>query len=143
MLHFYFKSKNSVVLVCQAPESHQGVAFRLYRHREMVILLRMCGCFLEFARHKYLLARVISFFLYVFSFIEVDSQELQTSVEEVGFTININEKYSGQDKLFCCMYKDQKGCYSAFSPYLMLENQIGLWLFFFSFSEIQKYYVLC
>lgn len=110
----------------------------LYRLTEKVIILRMHGCFLECVGHKYLWAPVISFFLYVFSFIEVDSQELRSSVEEVRFTVNVNdvnevnEEDSGQDKLFCCLYKDQEGCYSAFSPYLTLEHQSGLWLLFFS-----------
>ncbi|KAF3687538.1 hypothetical protein EXN66_Car003210 [Channa argus] len=54
---------------------------------------------------------------------QVDSTELMTSAEDVQFTVNVTEGDSGQDNLFCCLYKDQEGCYSAFSPYLKLEHQ--------------------
>ncbi|XP_023256687.1 uncharacterized protein LOC111650962 [Seriola lalandi dorsalis] len=51
----------------------------------------------------------------------VDSQELQSGIEEVKFTFRVPEMDSGE--LFCCLYKDQGGRYSAFSPYLRLEQQ--------------------
>ncbi|XP_031141777.1 uncharacterized protein LOC116040500 isoform X2 [Sander lucioperca] len=51
---------------------------------------------------------------------KVDSQELQSGAEEVQFTVRVNEGNSVQ--LFCCLYKDQDGHYSVFSPYLQLEH---------------------
>lgn len=51
---------------------------------------------------------------------KVDSQELQSGGEEVQFTVRIEE---GERELFCCLYKNQDGRYSAFSPYLQLEPQ--------------------
>ncbi|XP_026214607.1 uncharacterized protein LOC113161313 [Anabas testudineus] len=54
---------------------------------------------------------------------EVDSKELQSSVDEVQFTVSVNNGDSGEDELFCCLYKDRQGCYSAFSPYLTLKHQ--------------------
>ncbi|KAK2816889.1 hypothetical protein Q5P01_025080 [Channa striata] len=53
----------------------------------------------------------------------VDSQELMTSAEEVQFTVKLSEGDSRKDDLFCCLYKDQEGCYSAFSPYYKPEHQ--------------------
>ncbi|XP_008315781.2 uncharacterized protein LOC103384157 isoform X1 [Cynoglossus semilaevis] len=49
----------------------------------------------------------------------VDYHELQSGAEEVQFTVRINEENT--DKLFCCLYKDHQGHYSAFSPYLRLK----------------------
>ncbi|XP_022622597.1 leukocyte immunoglobulin-like receptor subfamily B member 3 isoform X2 [Seriola dumerili] len=51
----------------------------------------------------------------------VDSQELQSGTDEVKFTFRVPEGDSGE--LFCCLYRDQGGRYSAFSPYLRLEQQ--------------------
>ncbi|XP_034713578.1 uncharacterized protein LOC117935482 isoform X1 [Etheostoma cragini] len=84
-LDIYLRSKSSVVLVCRAPEGHQGVNFMLYRTTE-----------------------------------KVDSKELQSGAEEVTFTVRVKEGDSVQ--LFCCLYKDQDGHYSVFSPYLQLEH---------------------
>ncbi|XP_029365005.1 uncharacterized protein LOC115047913 isoform X2 [Echeneis naucrates] len=52
---------------------------------------------------------------------KVDSIELQSGAEEAQFTVRVQEENLGQ--LFCCLYKDQEGRYSAFSPYLQLETQ--------------------
>ncbi|XP_071359394.1 uncharacterized protein [Trachinotus anak] len=52
---------------------------------------------------------------------KVDSQELQPGAEEVQFTVRVPEEDLGE--LFCCLYKDQGGRYSAFSPYLQLEQE--------------------
>lgn len=54
---------------------------------------------------------------------KVDSQDLQAGAEEVQFTVSMKERDSGQRELFCCLYKNQEGRYSAFSPYLELEHQ--------------------
>ncbi|XP_051940644.1 uncharacterized protein LOC127613586 [Hippocampus zosterae] len=51
---------------------------------------------------------------------EVDSVELSPS-EEVLFTVQL--KVATEPELFCCMYKNQQGLYSAFSPYLKTEHQ--------------------
>ncbi|XP_053273793.1 uncharacterized protein LOC128433888 isoform X1 [Pleuronectes platessa] len=51
----------------------------------------------------------------------VDSQELQSGAGEVQFTLAVKEEDLGE--LFCCLYKDSRGCYSAFSPYLKLERR--------------------
>ncbi|XP_078136933.1 uncharacterized protein LOC144537242 isoform X1 [Sander vitreus] len=51
---------------------------------------------------------------------KVDSQALQSAAEEVQFTVRVKEGDSVQ--LFCCLYKDQDGHYSVFSPYLQLEH---------------------
>ncbi|XP_034544675.1 leukocyte immunoglobulin-like receptor subfamily B member 3 isoform X2 [Notolabrus celidotus] len=55
---------------------------------------------------------------------KVDSLAVQSGAEEVQFTVRIEEGDSGQQELFCCLYKDQSSRYSAFSPYLQLEHQI-------------------
>ncbi|KAG7227674.1 hypothetical protein INR49_029435 [Caranx melampygus] len=52
---------------------------------------------------------------------KVDSKELQSGAEEVQFTISTQEGNLGA--LFCCLYKDKENHYSAFSPYLQLQNQ--------------------
>lgn len=57
------------------------------------------------------------------------SKDLQSGAEEVQFTISTQEGNLGA--LFCCLYKDEENRYSAFSPYLQLENQRGLCMFFF------------
>ncbi|XP_040001007.1 uncharacterized protein LOC120799742 [Xiphias gladius] len=62
----------------------------------------------------------VLFILYKFRE-KVDTRELQTGAEEVQFTVKVNEGDLGE--LFCCLYKDQGGRYSAFSPYLRLEHQ--------------------
>ncbi|XP_074518577.1 uncharacterized protein LOC141784620 isoform X2 [Halichoeres trimaculatus] len=64
----------------------------------------------------------VTFMLYRFQE-KVDSQELQPGAQEVQFTVSVHEGDSGQEGLFCCLYKDQAGRYSAFSPYLHLEHQ--------------------
>uniref|UniRef100_UPI0037E9C91E uncharacterized protein n=1 Tax=Semicossyphus pulcher TaxID=241346 RepID=UPI0037E9C91E len=87
-LDIYLRSKDSVTLVCRAPEGHRAVHYLLYRHRE-----------------------------------QVDSQELPSGAEEVQFTVRLQEAVSGQSELFCCLYKDPDGRFSAFSPYLQLEHQ--------------------
>ncbi|XP_060940886.1 uncharacterized protein LOC133018522 [Limanda limanda] len=51
----------------------------------------------------------------------VDSQELQSGAGEAQFTLEVKEEDLGE--LFCCLYRDRRGCYSAFSPYLKLERQ--------------------
>ncbi|XP_073327262.1 uncharacterized protein [Pagrus major] len=53
----------------------------------------------------------------------VHSQELQSVAEEVQFTVRVNAEVSVQRELFCCLYMNQEGRYSAFSPYLELEHQ--------------------
>lgn len=70
------------------------------------------------------LQRFYCFFL--FYSIEVDSLDLTSSVGEVQFTVRIQERVPGQSELFCCLYRSQEGHYSAFSPYLQLEDQNGL-----------------
>ncbi|XP_026158186.1 uncharacterized protein LOC113127701 isoform X4 [Mastacembelus armatus] len=87
-LNTRMRSRDSVVLICQAPKDHQGVVFMLYRFRE-----------------------------------KVDSKDLQSSGEQVQFTVKVKEEDSGQGELFCCLYKNHEGCYSAFSPYLKLQHQ--------------------
>ncbi|XP_005749002.1 uncharacterized protein LOC102198585 isoform X2 [Pundamilia nyererei] len=87
-LEIYSKSKDSVVLVCRAPEGNTGVLFMLYERRK-----------------------------------KVDSRDLPSHVGEVQFTVRIQEWVPGQSKLFCCLYRSQEGHYSAFSPYLQLEDQ--------------------
>ncbi|KAI3353310.1 hypothetical protein L3Q82_019843 [Scortum barcoo] len=54
---------------------------------------------------------------------KVDSQEQQSGTEEVHFTVPVKGEYSVQSELFCCVYKNQNGRYSAFSPYLKVERQ--------------------
>lgn len=54
---------------------------------------------------------------------KVDSQELRSAAKEVRFTVRVEDLDSVQPELFCCLYKDQEGRYSAFSPYLQLERQ--------------------
>ncbi|XP_022049530.2 uncharacterized protein LOC110950958 [Acanthochromis polyacanthus] len=54
---------------------------------------------------------------------EVDSRNLQSDADEVQFIVSVKEWYSGQRELYCCLYRNQEGRYSAFSPYLQLEHQ--------------------
>ncbi|XP_077381006.1 uncharacterized protein LOC144020948 isoform X2 [Festucalex cinctus] len=51
---------------------------------------------------------------------EVDSVELSPT-EEVRFTVQPTA--ATKPELFCCMYVNQQGLYSAFSPYLPIEHQ--------------------
>ncbi|XP_054460393.1 uncharacterized protein LOC129095837 isoform X2 [Anoplopoma fimbria] len=51
---------------------------------------------------------------------KMDSKELQSGAEEVLFNVTVNEGDPAQ--LFCCLYKDQDGPYSPFSPFLQLES---------------------
>ncbi|XP_050926640.1 uncharacterized protein LOC108875907 isoform X3 [Lates calcarifer] len=51
----------------------------------------------------------------------VDSKETTSGAEQVQFAVKIKEGNSSE--LFCCVYKDQGGRYSAMSPYLQLEDQ--------------------
>lgn len=104
-----------MVLVCRAPESHRGVLFMLYRFTEKVIfyIYAFCLVFLYNCANLF------------FGLLEVDSQELQFGAEEVQFTVKVQDLDSVQLELFCCLYKDQEGRYSAFSPYLQLEQRKG------------------
>ncbi|XP_029993562.1 uncharacterized protein LOC115421755 [Sphaeramia orbicularis] len=52
----------------------------------------------------------------------VDSQEQPSGAEEVQFTVRVNKGESSQYELFCCLYKDKDGRYSAFSSYLQLDQ---------------------
>ncbi|XP_028985471.1 uncharacterized protein LOC114843237 [Betta splendens] len=54
---------------------------------------------------------------------KVDSRELPSDASEVHFNVSVNEGDSGSDRLFCCLYKTKRGCFSAFSPYLKLEQR--------------------
>ncbi|XP_035516374.1 uncharacterized protein LOC118327202 isoform X1 [Morone saxatilis] len=54
---------------------------------------------------------------------QVDAQEQQSGAEEVQFTVRLKETGSDQAELYCCLYKNRDGCYSAFSPYLQLDLQ--------------------
>ncbi|KAL7404285.1 hypothetical protein ABVT39_012512 [Epinephelus coioides] len=51
---------------------------------------------------------------------KVDSQELQSGTQEAQFTVTVKEEDSVC--FFCCLYKDQGGRYSLFSPYLQVEQ---------------------
>ncbi|XP_040891249.1 uncharacterized protein LOC121180150 [Toxotes jaculatrix] len=51
---------------------------------------------------------------------KVDHQELQSGAQEFQFNFKVKEGDLGE--LFCCIYKDQGGPYSPFSPYLRLEH---------------------
>ncbi|XP_016526805.1 alpha-1B-glycoprotein isoform X1 [Poecilia formosa] len=54
---------------------------------------------------------------------KMDSRELLHPVEQVRFTVRTDEPDSGQQHLYCCLYKNQEGLYSLFSPYLQLKEQ--------------------
>ncbi|GAA6232344.1 uncharacterized protein LOC108875907 isoform X1 [Lates japonicus] len=51
----------------------------------------------------------------------VVSKETTSGAEQVQFAVKIKEGDSSE--LFCCVYKDQEGRYSAMSRYLQLEDQ--------------------
>ncbi|XP_036971978.1 uncharacterized protein LOC119029324 isoform X1 [Acanthopagrus latus] len=55
----------------------------------------------------------------------VNSQELESGAGELQFTVRVNTEVSVQRELYCCQYKNQEDCFSAFSPYLELEHQTG------------------
>lgn len=55
----------------------------------------------------------------------MDSKELQSGVDMVLFSVRVSPADSAQLELFCCLYKSKEGRYSAFSPYLQLEQQKG------------------
>ncbi|KAM7394098.1 hypothetical protein PAMP_020918 [Pampus punctatissimus] len=63
----------------------------------------------------------VFFMLYRFKD-KVDSQELQSDVEQVLFTVRVKEGESVEHELYCCLYKNQQNLYSAFSPYLQIED---------------------
>ncbi|XP_077425848.1 uncharacterized protein LOC144054597 isoform X2 [Vanacampus margaritifer] len=54
---------------------------------------------------------------------EVDSMELSPT-EEVLFNVQLTPAI--KPELFCCMYKNQQGLYSAFSPYLPIKHQLDV-----------------
>ncbi|XP_076026350.1 uncharacterized protein LOC143016103 [Genypterus blacodes] len=57
---------------------------------------------------------------------KVDTLELQSAMQGVQFTLGAQAGISAQTELFCCLYKNKDGIYSAFSPYLHLEHQQGV-----------------
>uniref|UniRef100_UPI003AAD850B uncharacterized protein n=1 Tax=Centroberyx gerrardi TaxID=166262 RepID=UPI003AAD850B len=54
---------------------------------------------------------------------EVDSVQDQHGAEQAQFTVRVDE--GGQQDLYCCLYKNQHGSYSAFSPYMKIRDQQG------------------
>ena len=118
-----------MVLVCRAPKPQ--LHFMLYRVRVKVIIkdvyvFVVVSCFTSGLWWFY---SSLCFSL----FIKVDSQELQSGAKEVRFTVRVEEGNSTQ--LYCCLYKDQDGRYSAFSPYLTLEHENGMSVFFVCFLK--------
>nr|XP_057947581.1 uncharacterized protein LOC131141440 [Doryrhamphus excisus] len=55
---------------------------------------------------------------------EVASVELESPSEDVHFTVQL--KKGTEPELFCCLYKNLQGLYSAVSPYLHIEQQRGV-----------------
>ncbi|XP_029950330.1 uncharacterized protein LOC115390564 [Salarias fasciatus] len=55
---------------------------------------------------------------------EVDFSNPETGASKVQFTVAIKESDQGRRRLFCCLYKNQEGVFSGFSPYLQLDKQI-------------------
>lgn len=51
--------------------------------------------------------------------------ENQHGADEAQFTVRL-DSVSAQQNLYCCLYKDRHGLYSAFSQYLPLDHQQGL-----------------
>ncbi|MED6273934.1 hypothetical protein CHARACLAT_011343 [Characodon lateralis] len=54
---------------------------------------------------------------------EMDWHESQYGTEQVYFTVRMEEPDSGQGYLYCCLYKNQEGLFSLFSPYLQLKQK--------------------
>ncbi|XP_047220772.1 uncharacterized protein LOC124868043 isoform X2 [Girardinichthys multiradiatus] len=54
---------------------------------------------------------------------QMDMHEPQYGTEQVYFTVRMEEPDSGQHYLYCCLYKNQEGLYSLFSPYLQLKQK--------------------
>ncbi|XP_056137016.1 immunoglobulin superfamily member 1-like isoform X2 [Lampris incognitus] len=54
---------------------------------------------------------------------QVDSKEDRHGTQEARFTIRVDKGGTSQQNLYCCLYKSQRGIYSAFSPYLILDSQ--------------------
>lgn len=63
--------------------------------------------------------------LFLLTSIQVDSQELQSGLEVVYFSVTPLQVDSAKPELFCCLYKSKEGHYSAFSPYLQPDQQTG------------------
>ena len=84
-------------------------------------LLRTCVCFL-----LCFISCDCIYSPYFSSFIEVNSQELESGAGELQFTVRVNTEVSVQRELYCCQYKNQEDRFSAFSPYLELEHQTGI-----------------
>lgn len=56
--------------------------------------------------------------------------------------MGLNKEDSVQPELFCCLYKDEHGYYSTFSPYLVLEHQKGLSVLLFFLAYYSHFIVL-
>ncbi|CAL8289423.1 unnamed protein product [Arctogadus glacialis] len=78
------RSSDQVTLVCQAPQSHQGVLFNLFRVTD-----------------------------------QVDSFAAPQGSAKAVFRLRA-ETVATHQQLYCCLYKNSQGVYSAFSPYLSL-----------------------
>ncbi|XP_030207972.1 uncharacterized protein LOC115540643 isoform X2 [Gadus morhua] len=78
------RSSDQVTLVCQAPQSHQGVLFNLFRVED-----------------------------------QVDSFAAPQGSAKASFRLRA-ETVATDQQLYCCLYKNSQGVYSAFSPYLSL-----------------------
>lgn len=57
---------------------------------------------------------------------------MEFGAQEVQYTVRVTEGDNSQHELYCCLYKNQEGRYSAFSPYLKLERYQGVVLLQFS-----------
>ncbi|XP_034045017.1 uncharacterized protein LOC117526994 isoform X2 [Thalassophryne amazonica] len=57
---------------------------------------------------------------------QVDSQEHQPGTQEVHFSVSMKDSSLDERELFCCLYKNNQGFYSAFSPYLQLDHNQDL-----------------
>lgn len=55
--------------------------------------------------------------------VKMDQRELHYATEQVHFIVRTDEPDSGQQYLYCCLYKNQEGAYSLFSPYLQVKKQ--------------------
>lgn len=55
----------------------------------------------------------------------MDRRELHYATEQVHFIVRADEPDSGQQYLYCCLYRNQEGAYSLFSPYLQVKKQKG------------------
>lgn len=124
-LSIYSRSGDTAVLVCRAPRGQRPVLFVLHRrydnkvgvsarvspppppHSDADFRCCLSSCLGSSSPPSS----------------QTDSQELRADGDQAFVSVSVLP--AGSAQLFCCLYKNKDGRYSAYSPFLQLERQKG------------------